>query len=149
MSLGENPPPGLKLRAQCKQNYTKAFDCVGHHKLWKILKEIETPDHLTCLLRNPYAGQEAIVRTGHEQWTGSKSGKEYVKAVCGHPPCLFSLNTEYIMRNARLNKPQAGIKTAGENINNLRYVDDSILIAESEELKSLLMRVKDESEEVA
>ena len=101
------------------------------------------PDHLTCLLRNLYAGQEATVRTGHGQQTGSKSGKEYVKAVLLLSPCLFNLYAEYIMQNAGLDEAQAGIKTAGRNVNNLRYADDTTLMAESEEeLKSLLMKVK-------
>ena len=107
------------------------------------------PDHMTCLLRNLYAGQEATVRTDMEQQTGSKSGKEYVKAVCILSPCLFNLYAEYIMRNAGLKEAQAGIKIAGRNINNLRYADDTTLMAGSEEeLKSLLMKVKEESEKV-
>ena len=103
------------------------------------------PDHLTCLLRNLYAGQETTVRTGYGTTTGSKSGKEYIKAVyC--PPCLFNFYAEYIMRNAGLDEAQAEIKIAGRNINNLRYADDTTFMAESEEeLKSLLMKVKKES----
>ena len=106
------------------------------------------PDHLTCLLRNLYAGQEAIVRTGHgpTDWFQIRKG---VRQGCLLSPCLFNFYGEYIMRNARLEEAQAGIKTAGRNINNLRYADDTTLMAESEEeLKSLLMKVKDESEKV-
>ena len=119
----------------------KAF----HNKLWKILKEMEIPDHLTCLLRNLYAGQEATVRTGHGTTDWFQIGKG-VRQGCILSPCLFNLYAEYIMRNARLDEAQAGIKTSGRNINNLRYADDSTLMAESkEELKSLLMKVKKES----
>ena len=115
---------------------------------WKILKEMGIPDHLTCLLRNLYAGQEATVKLHMEQQTGSKWEKEYVKAVYCHP-ALFNLYAEYIMRNAGLEKAQAGVEIAGRNINNLRYADDTTLMAESkEELKSLLMKVKEESEKV-
>ena len=121
---------------------------MDHHKLWKILKEIGIPDHLTCLLRNLYAGQEEIVTTGH----GTTDWFQIGKGVCqGYilSPCLFNLYVEYIMGNARLDETQAGIKTAGRNINNLRYADNTTLIAESkEELKSLLMKVKEESEKV-
>ena len=103
------------------------------------------PDHLTCFLRNLYAGQEATVRTGHgtRDWFQIEKG---VRQGCILSPCLFILYVEYIMRNAGLDESQAGIKIAGGNINNLRYVDDTTLIAESEELKSLLMKVKEESE---
>ena len=101
------------------------------------------PDHLTCLLRNLYAGQEATFRTGQEQQTDSKLGKEYIKAVCILSPYLFNLYAEYLMRNTGLDKAQAGIKIARRNSNNLRYADDTTLMAESEEeLKSLLMKVK-------
>ena len=132
----------------CFIDYAKAFDCVDHNKLRTILQEMGIPDHLTCLLRNLYAGQEAKVRTGHEQQTGPKSGKEYVKAVYCHPAYLTYYLT-YIMRNAGLDETQAGIKISGRNINNLRYADDTTLTAESqEELKSLLMKVKEESEKV-
>ena len=104
------------------------------------------PDHLACLLRNLYAGQEAAVRTGHKQHSSSKSGKEYVKAVYCHPSYL---DAEYIMRNSGLDEAEAGIKIAGRNINNLKYADDTTLLAEGkEELKSLLMKVKEESEKV-
>ena len=114
---------------------------------WKILKEMEIPDHLTYLLRNLYAGQEATVRTGHETIDWFQIGKGVCQA-CVLSPCLFNLNAEYIMRNAGLEEAQAGIKIAGRNINNLRYVDDTTLRAESEELKSLLMKVKEEGEKV-
>ena len=105
------------------------------------------PDHLTCLLKNLYAGQEATVRMDMEQQTGSKSGKKYIKTVYCHS--LFNLYAEYIMRNVGLDETQAGIKIAGRNINNLRYTDNTTLMAESkEELKSLLMKMKEESEKV-
>ena len=115
---------------------------------WKILKEMGIPDHLTCLLRNLYAGQKATVRTGHEETDWFHIG-ERVRQGCIFSPCLFNFYAEYIMRNAGLEEPQAGIKIAGRNINNLRYADDTTLMAESEEkLKSLLMKVKEESEKV-
>ena len=127
-------------------DYVKAFDCVDHNKLWKILKEMGIPDHFTCLLKNLYAGQEATVRTGH----GTTDWFQIAKGVhqgCILSPCLCNLYAEYIMRNVRLDEAQAGIKIAGKNINNLRYADDTTLMAESkEELKSLLMNVKEESE---
>ena len=131
----------------CFIDYAKAFDCVDHNKLWKILKEIGIPDHLTCLLRNLYAGQEATVRTGHgtADWFQIRKG---VHQGCILSPCLFNLYAEYIMWNARLHEAQAGIKIAGRNINNLRYEDDTTLRAESKELKSLLIKVKEESEKV-
>ena len=133
----------------CFIGYAKAFDCVDHNKLWKILKEIGIPDHLTCLLRNLYAGQEATVRTGHgtTDWLLEKQGKG-VHQGCMLSPCLFNLYAEYIMRNDGVDEAQARIKIAGRNINNLRYADDTTLMAESEELKSLLMKVKEESEKV-
>ncbi|KAM7245013.1 hypothetical protein CapIbe_003539 [Capra ibex] len=115
---------------------------------WKILKEMGIPDHLTCLLRNLYAGQEAAVRTGHGTTAWFQIGKG-VHQGCILSPCLFNFCAEYIMRNTGLEEAQAGIKIAGTNINNLRYADDSTLMAESEEeLKSLLMKVKEESEKV-
>ena len=116
----------------CFIDYAKAFDCVDHNKLWKILKEMATPDHLTCLLRNLYAGQEATVRTGHgtTDWFQIRKG---VHQGCTLSPCLFNLYAEYIMQNAKLDEAQAGIKIAGRNINNLRYADDTTLMAESEE----------------
>ena len=102
------------------------------------------PDHLTCLLRNLYAGQEATVRTGHGRTDWFQTGKGVCQG-CILPPCLFNLYAEYIMRNARLDEGQAGIKIAGRNINNLIYVNDTTHMAESEILKSLLMKVKEES----
>ena len=131
----------------CFIDYAKAFDCVDHNKLWKILKEMGIPDHLTHLLRNLYAGQEATVRTGHRTTDWFQIGKG-VRQGCILSPCLFNLYAEYIMRNAGLEEAQAGIKTAGIDINNLRYADDTTLMAESEELWSLLMKVKEESEKV-
>ena len=115
---------------------------------WKILKEMGIPDHLTCLLRNLYADQEATVRTGHGTTGWFQIGKG-VPQGCILSPCLFKLYAEYIMRNAGLEEAQAGIKIARRNINNLRYADDTTLMAESEELKSLLMKVKDESKNLA
>ena len=121
----------------CFIDYAKAFDYVDHNKLWKILKEMGIPDHLTCLLRNLYAGQEATVRTGLGTTDWFQIGKGICQG-CTLSPCLFNLYTEYIMRSAGLEKSQAGIKMARRNTNNLRYVDDTTLIAESEEeLKSL------------
>ena len=127
--------------------YAKAFDCVDHNKIWEILKEMGIPDHLTCLLRNLYAGQGATVRTGHgtTDWFQIEKG---VHQGCILSPYLFNLYAQYIMRNVGLEKAQAGIKTARRNISNLRYADDTTLIAENEELKSLLMKVKEESEKV-
>ena len=114
-----------------------------------ILQEMGIPDHLTCLLRNLYAGQEATVRTGHGTMDWFHIGKEVYQG-CILSPCLFNFYAEYIMRNARLDETQAGIKIAGGNINNLRYAYDTTLMAESEEeLKSLLMKVKEESEKLA
>ena len=127
-------------------DYAKAFDCVEHNKLWKILKEMGIPDHLTCLLRNLYAGQEATVRTGHGTTDWFQIRKE-VHQGCILSPCLFNLYAEDIMRSTGLDEGQAGTKVSGRNINNLRYSDDTILMAESEEeLKSRLMKVKEESE---
>jgi len=121
---------------------------VDHNKLWEILKEMGIPAHLTCLLRNLYAGQEATVRTGHGKTDWLQIGKGVCQG-CILSPRLFNLYAEYIMRNAGLEKTQAGIKIPRRNINNLRYADDSTLMAESEEeLKSLLMNVKVESEKV-
>ena len=126
----------------CFTDYTEAFDYVDHNKLCKILQEIGIPDHLTCLLRNLYAGQEATVRTGHGTTDWFQIGRG-VRQGCILLPCLFNLHAEYIIRNPRLDEAQAGIKIAGRNINNLRYADDTTLMAESEEeLKSLLMKVK-------
>ena len=116
----------------CFIDYAKAFDCVDHNKLWKILKGMGIPHHLTCLLRNLYAGQEATVRTGHGTTDWFQIGKG-VHQGCILSPCLLNLYAEYIIRNARLEEAQAGIKTAGRNINNLRHADDTTLMAESEE----------------
>ena len=113
----------------CFIDYAKAFNCVGHNKLWKILKDVGIPDHLTCLLRNLYAGQEATVRTGHGTTDWFQIGKHQ---GCIFSPCLFNLYAEYIMRNARLDEAQGGIKIARRN-NNLRYADDTTLKAKSEE----------------
>ena len=121
---------------------------VDHNTLWKILKEMGLPDHMTCLLRNLYAGEEATVRTEHgtTEWFQTEKG---VRQGCVLSPCLFNLYAEYIMRNSGLEETQARIKIAGRNINNLRYADETTLMAESEEeLKSLLMKVKEESEKV-
>ena len=124
-----------------------AFDCVDHNKLWKILKEIGIPDHLTYLSRNLYACQDATVRTGHGTTDWFQIGKG-VDQGCILSPCLFNLYAEYIMRNTGLEEAQAGIKIARRNINNLRYADDTTFMTESEEEQSLLMKVKEESEKV-
>ena len=124
---------------------------MDHNKLWKILKEMGIQDHFACLLRNLYAGQETTVRTGHgtKDWFQIRKGFQIENGLhqgCILSPCLFNLYTEYIMRNGGLEEAQAGIKIAGRNINNLRYADDTTLMAESEdELKSLLVKVKEES----
>ena len=146
--LGKAEEPGIKLPTSvgslkkarefrkniycCFIDYAKAFDCVYHNKLWKIMKEMGISDHLTCLLRNLYAGQEATVRTGHGTTDWFQTGKG-VHQGCILLPCLFNFYAEYIMRNAGLEEAQAGIKIAGRNINNLRYADDTTLRAESEE----------------
>ena len=127
----------------CFSDYAKAFDCVDHNILWKILQDMGIPDHLTCLLKNLYAGQEATVRTRHGTTNCFQIGKG-VHWGCILSPCLFNLYAEYIMQNARLDEAQAGIKIARRNINNLWHADDTNLMTESEEeLKSLLMRVKE------
>ena len=131
----------------CFINYAKAFDLVDHNKLWKILKEMGIPEHLTCLLRNLYAGQEATVRTGHGTIDWFQIGKGVCKG-CILSSCLFNLYAEYIMRNAGLEESQARIKIARRNINNLRYADDTTFTAESEEELKSLMREKEESEKV-
>ena len=132
----------------CFIDYAKAFDCVDHNKLWKILKEMGIPDYMTYLLRNLYAGQEATVRTGHGKTDWFQIGKRVCQG-CILSPCLFNLQAGYIMRNTGLDEAQAGIKIAGRNISNLRYGDDTTLMAErEEELKSLLMKVKEKSEKV-
>ena len=132
----------------CFIDYAKTFDCVDHNKLWKILQEMGIPDHLTCLLRNLCADQEATVRTGH----GTTDWFQIAKGVhqgCILSPSLFNLYAEYIMRNAGLDEEKAGIKIAGRNVSNKRYADNTTLMAESEEeLKSPLMKGKEESEKV-
>ena len=130
-----------------RKNFHSGICKVDHNKLWKIPKEMGIPDHLTCLLRNLYAGLEAIIRTGHEttEWFQIAKG---VRQGCILSPCLFNLYAECIMWNTRLDEAQAGIKTYRRNINNLRYAGDTTRMAESKELKSLLMKVKEESEKV-
>ena len=118
----------------CFIDYVKDFDCVDHNILWKILKKMGITDHLTCLLRNLYTGQEAAVRNGHGTIDWFQIGKG-VHQGCILSPCLFNLFAEYIMSNTGLDEAQAGIKIAGRNINNLRYADDTTLMSESEELK--------------
>ena len=121
---------------------------MDHNKLWKILEETGIPDHLTCLLRNLYVGQEATVRTGHGTTDWFQIGKG-VQQLCILSPCLFNFYSDNIMRNTGLEEAQAGIKIARRNINNLRYADDTTLMTRSkEELKSLLMKVKEESKKV-
>ena len=121
---------------------------MDHDKLWKILKELGIPNHLTRLLRNLYAGQQAVVRTEHGTTDWFQIGKG-VRQGCILSPCLFKLYAEYITQNAKLDEAQAGIKIARRNINNLRYADDTTLMTENEEtLESLLMKVKEESEKV-
>ena len=130
----------------CFTDYAKAFDCMDHNKLWKILKEMGIPDHLTCILQNLHAGQEATVRSGHRTMDWFQIGKE-IRQGSILSLCLFNLYAEYIMRNAQLDEAQAGIKIAGRNIDNLRYADDTTLMAErEEELKNLMLKVKEESE---
>ena len=129
----------------CFIDYAKSFDCADHNRLWKIPKEMEIPDNLTSLLRNLHIDQEATVRNGHGKMNWLKIGKGVHRGWI-LSPCLFNLHAEWIMQNSRLDKGQAEIKTAQRNINNLRYVDDTILMIESaEELKSLLIMVKEES----
>ena len=133
----------------CFIDYAKAFDCVDHNKLWKLLKEMGIPDHLICLLKNLYAGQEAIVRTEHEtkDWFQIGKGERQGYILSSY---IFNYYAEYIMQNAGWDEPQVGIKISGRNINNLRYADDTTLMAESkDEVKSLLMKVKEESEKAA
>ena len=131
----------------CFIDYAKAFNCVDHNKVWKILKEVGIPDHLTCPLRNLHAGQKATVRTGHGTTDWFQTGKGVCQG-CILSPCLFNLYAEYIMRNAELDETHAGIKIFRKNINNVRYADDTTLMAINEELKSLLMKVKEEGEKV-
>ena len=130
----------------CFINYAKAFDCANHNKLWETVKEMGISDHLTCLLRNLYSGQEATIRTGHGTTDWFKIGKG-VHQSCILSSCLFNFYAQYIMSNVRLDESQSGFKIAWRNINNLKYADDTTLMAESkEEIKSLLTRVKEESE---
>ena len=130
----------------CSIDYAKAFDSVFHNKLWKMLKVMGIPDHLTCILRNLYAGQGATFRTRHETMDWFKIGKGAQRGSI-FSPCLFDLYVDYIMWNARLIEAQAGIKITRRKINNLRYADDTTIMAESKkELKSLLLKVKEESE---
>ena len=137
-----------RKQESCFIAYAKAFYCVDHFKLLKILKGMGMPDHLTSLLRNVYAGKEAAVRTGYGTTDWFQIGKG-VHQGCILSPCLLNLYAEHIMQNVRLDEAQAGIKIAGRNINNLRYADDTTLMAESEEeLKSFLMKAKEESEKV-
>ena len=124
-----------RLKQLSSSSSSKAFDCVDHNKLWKILQEMGLPDRLTCLLRNLYAGQEVLVRTGHETTDWFQIGKGVYKD-CILSPCLFNFCAQYIMRNTGLDETQAGIRIAGRNINNLRYADDTTLMAENEELKT-------------
>ena len=131
----------------CFIDYAKAFDCVDHNKLWTILKEMGIADHLNCLLKYLYAGQEATVRTGNGTTDWFQIGKGVCQG-CILSPCLFNLYAEYIMRNAGLEEAQAGIKIAGRNISNLRYADDTTLMAENEEELKSLLKVKEESEKV-
>ena len=129
----------------CFIDYAKAFDCVDHNQLWKILTEMGITDHLTCLLRNLYAGQDATARTGLGTTDWFQIGKGLHQG-CILSPCLFNFYAEYIIRNARLEEAQAEIKIARRIISNLRYADDTTLMEEiEEELKSLLMKVKEES----
>ena len=136
-----------KISTSASLTRLKPLIVVDHHKLWKILKEIGIPDHLTCLLRNLYAGQKAMVRTGHgtTDWFQIRKG---LHQSCVLSPCLFNLYSEYIMRNTGLDEGQAGIKIARRNINNLKYADTTLMAESEEELKSLLMKVKEESENV-
>ena len=146
-------PPAGSLKKQkssrkniyfCFTDYAKAFDCVDHNKPWKILKEMEIPDHLTCLLRNLYAFQEATVRTGHGPTDWFQIGKGVCQG-CILSPCLFYLYAEYIMRNSGLDETPAVITISGRNIKKLSYAENTSLMAESEEeLKSLLVKVKEE-----
>ena len=139
ISIGSRKQESSKNMYFCFNDHAKAFDCVDHNKLCNILKEMGIPDHLTCLLINLYAGQEATVGTGHGTTDCFQTGKE-VHRGCILSPCLFNLYTEYLMRNAGLDEAQAGIKISRRNTNNLRYSDNTTLMAEGEEVKSLLMK---------
>ena len=144
-SRGSSQP---RDQTQVSRTVDRRFtDCVDHNKLWKILKETGIPDHLTGLLRSLYAGQEATIRTGHGTTDWFQIGKG-VRQGCILAPCLFNLYAEYIIRNAGLEEVQAGIKISRRNINNLRYADDTTLMAESEEELKGLLKVKEESEKV-
>ena len=135
-SLDHGKGKRIQKNIFCFIDYAKPFDCVDHNKLWKILQEMGIADHMTYLLRNLYADQEPMVRTGHETIDWFQIGKGVCQG-CILPSCIFNLYAEYIMRNARLDEAQAGIKTVRRNINSLRYVDDTTLMAESkEELKA-------------
>ena len=144
----EKARPFQKNISFCFIDYTKVFDRVDHNELWTMLKQMGIPDHLTCLLRNLCVGQEATVKTGRRTTDWFQIGKGVCQG-CIFSPCLLKLYAEYIMRNTVLDEAQAGIKSAGRNINRLRYADDTTLLAESEEkLKSLLVKVKEESEKI-
>ena len=133
----------------CFPDYAKAFGWVDHNKMWKILQEMGIPDHLTCLLRNLYVGQEGTVRTGHGTMDLFQIGKGVCQG-CILQPCLFNFYAEYIMQYSKLDEAQAGINIVRRNINNLKYADGTTLMAKSEEeLKSLLMKVKEESGKVS
>ena len=141
-SAGSSKKQESSRKTSASLTMQKFFDYVDHNKLWKILKEMGIPDLPICLLRNLYAGQEAIVRIGHGTTNWFQIGKG-VRQGCILSPCLFNLHAEYIMRNVGLDEAQAGIKIARTNINNLRYADDTTLMAESEEeLKSFMMKVR-------
>ena len=137
-------PTSVEAHLLMLYDYPKAFDCVDHKKLWNICQDMGKAEHLPCLLRNLYADQEAAVRTRHGTADWFQIGKG-VRQSCLLSPCLFNLYAECIMRNARLDEAQAGIKIARRNINNLRYADDTILMAESEEELESLLKVKAES----
>ena len=146
-SVGSSKKQGSSRKISTSALLTTPKPLCDHNKLWRILQEMGILDHLTCLLRNLYTGQEATVRTGHGTTEWFQIGKGVCQG-CILSPCLFNFYSEYIMRNAGLEEAQAGIKIARRNINNLRYADDTTLMALSEELKSLLMKVKEESEKV-
>ena len=143
ISVGSLIKQQSSRKTVCFIDYAKAFDCVDHNKQWKILQEMQIADHLTYLLRNLYAGQEATVRTGHGTTDWFQIGKA-VRQGGILSPCLFNLYAEYIMRNTGLNKAQAGIKIARRNINNLRYADDTTLMAGSKEEEPLDERERGE-----
>ena len=137
----------FKKHLYCFIDSAKAFHCVDHNKLWKILKEMGIPDHPTCLLRNLYAGQEATTRSRHgTDWLLLMYSRKGIRQGCILSPCLFNLYAEYVRRNAGLDEAQAGIKISERNINNPRYAEDLTLVAESEEELKSLLKVKEESE---